>query len=87
MFHCVTCLPYLQNGTASRSRPGIPLASEPVGFGQKYDATVDIPLDNMNVMNLCLTLIYFNLMKVHISFSRWAFVLICVLCSMNVTGS
>ncbi|KAI9177233.1 hypothetical protein LWI28_012657 [Acer negundo] len=36
------------NGTASRSRPGIPLASEPVGFGQKYDATVDIPLDNMN---------------------------------------
>lgn len=41
----------MQNGAAA---PGlgshIPhLASEPVGFGQKYDATVDIPLDNMSV--------------------------------------
>lgn len=26
-----------------------PLSSEPLGFGQKHDATVDIPLDTMNV--------------------------------------
>ncbi|KAF7809451.1 secretory carrier-associated membrane protein 4 [Senna tora] len=25
-----------------------PLSSEPLGFGQRHDATVDIPLDNMN---------------------------------------
>ncbi|KAL5794677.1 hypothetical protein ACOSP7_003271 [Xanthoceras sorbifolium] len=37
------------NGTATGARPGIPpRVSEPVGFGQKYDATVDIPLDTMN---------------------------------------
>ncbi|KAE8732226.1 SCAMP family protein isoform 4 [Hibiscus syriacus] len=28
--------------------PARPLASEPLGFGQKHDATVDIPLDTMN---------------------------------------
>ncbi|XP_039072042.1 secretory carrier-associated membrane protein 4-like [Hibiscus syriacus] len=28
--------------------PARPLASEPRGFGQKHDATVDIPLDTMN---------------------------------------
>lgn len=30
----------------------VPAASRPVEFGQSLDATVDIPLDNMNVMTL-----------------------------------
>ncbi|KAH0914620.1 hypothetical protein HID58_029066 [Brassica napus] len=29
----------------------VPAASRPVGFGQSLDATVDIPLDNMNVVD------------------------------------
>jgi hypothetical protein len=28
----------------------VPAASRPVEYGQSLDATVDIPLDNMNVM-------------------------------------
>lgn len=42
----------LQNGAgAPKSKSRVPpLASEPLGFGQKHDATVDIPLDTMNVM-------------------------------------
>ncbi|XP_030535465.2 secretory carrier-associated membrane protein 4 [Rhodamnia argentea] len=37
------------NGTAPASKSRLPpLASEPLGFGQKYDATVDIPLDTMS---------------------------------------
>ncbi|KAL9451025.1 hypothetical protein AB3S75_012721 [Citrus x aurantiifolia] len=38
------------NGPAARaSRSQVPsVTSEPIGFGQKYGATVDIPLDNMN---------------------------------------
>ncbi|KAK3435278.1 hypothetical protein EUGRSUZ_D02626 [Eucalyptus grandis] len=36
-------------GTAPASKSRLPpLASEPLGFGQKHDATVDIPLDTMN---------------------------------------
>lgn len=42
----------LQNG-----KPRIPpLASEPLGFGQKHDATVDIPLDTMNVRQLLFSI-------------------------------
>lgn len=46
----------LQNGTAapgSKSRIP-PLASEPLGFGQRHDATVDIPLDTTNVLSLLI---------------------------------
>jgi hypothetical protein len=35
------------NGAGSKSRVP-PLASEPLGFGQRHDATVDIPLDTSN---------------------------------------
>lgn len=35
------------NGVGSKSRVP-PLASEPAGFGQRHDATVDIPLDTSN---------------------------------------
>ncbi|XP_004512452.1 secretory carrier-associated membrane protein 4 [Cicer arietinum] len=35
------------NGAGSKSRVP-PLTSEPVGFGQRHDATVDIPLDTSN---------------------------------------
>ncbi|OMO98757.1 Secretory carrier membrane protein [Corchorus olitorius] len=37
--------PFSNGGAVAPARP---LASEPLGFGQKHDATVDIPLDNMN---------------------------------------
>ncbi|KAH9753172.1 Secretory carrier-associated membrane protein 4 [Citrus sinensis] len=39
-----------ENGPAApASRSQVPsVTSEPIGFGQKYGATVDIPLDNMN---------------------------------------
>ena len=47
LFGVTYCEP-LQNGGAVA--PAQPLASEPLGFGQKHDATVDIPLDTMNVM-------------------------------------
>ncbi|XP_031267855.1 secretory carrier-associated membrane protein 4 [Pistacia vera] len=41
--------PFSKGAAAPGSRSHIPhFPSEPVGFGQKYDATVDIPLDNMN---------------------------------------
>ncbi|XP_044466192.1 secretory carrier-associated membrane protein 4-like [Mangifera indica] len=41
--------PFSNGVAAPGSRSHIPhLASEPMGFGQKYDATVNIPLDNMN---------------------------------------
>lgn len=43
----------MQNGAAPGSKSRIPpLASEPLGFGQRHDATVDIPLDNKNVMTV-----------------------------------
>lgn len=43
----------LQNGVAApRSKARVPPASDTLGFGQKYDATVDIPLDTMNVRKL-----------------------------------
>lgn len=39
----------LQNGGGSKSR--IPkVVANTLGFGQKHDATVDIPLDTMNVI-------------------------------------
>lgn len=43
----------LQNGvSAKKSKARVPpAASDSLGFGQKHDATVDIPLDTMNVMN------------------------------------
>ncbi|KAF8380754.1 hypothetical protein HHK36_028244 [Tetracentron sinense] len=38
-----------RNATAPGSRSRLPpLAPEPLGFGHKHDATVDIPLDTMN---------------------------------------
>lgn len=46
----------LQNGAAapgSKSRIP-PLASESLGFGQRHDATVDIPLDTKNVISLLI---------------------------------
>lgn len=44
----------LKNGAAGpRSKPHIPpLGSETLGFGQKHDAIVDIPLDTLNVVKL-----------------------------------
>ncbi|KAH9687197.1 Secretory carrier-associated membrane protein 4 [Citrus sinensis] len=41
---------FFSNGPAApASRSQVPsVTSEPIGFGQKYGATVDIPLDNMN---------------------------------------
>jgi len=44
---------FLQNGVGSKSRVP-PLASEPAGFGQRHDATVDIPLDTSNVMSFLM---------------------------------
>lgn len=46
------CLFYLQNGsTAPGSKSRIPqMVANTLGFGQKHDATVDIPLDSMNVI-------------------------------------
>ncbi|KAA3456333.1 secretory carrier-associated membrane protein 4 [Gossypium australe] len=41
--------PFSNGGSVAPARP---LASEPLGFGQKHDATVDIPLDSMNVMKI-----------------------------------
>ncbi|KAG4989203.1 hypothetical protein JHK85_032186 [Glycine max] len=43
-----------ENGaTAPASKSCIPsLASESLGFGQRHDDTVDIPLDTTNVMSL-----------------------------------
>ena len=47
----------LQNGAAPASNLRVPpAASEPLGFGQRHDPTVDIPLDNMNVMTLLIQL-------------------------------
>jgi len=45
---------FFQNGaTAPASKSCIPsLASESLGFGQRHDDTVDIPLDTTNVMSL-----------------------------------
>lgn len=43
----------LQNGAAApASKARVPPASNSLGFGQKHDATVDIPLDTMNVRKL-----------------------------------
>jgi len=39
-----SCYWFLQNGARSP-----PVASEPLGYGQRHDATVDIPLDTTNV--------------------------------------
>ena len=53
----VTYYESLQNGGVVA--PARPLASKPLGFGQKHDATVDIPLDTMNVMKflyLCISI-------------------------------
>lgn len=50
----VTYCESLQNGGAVA--PARPLASEPLGFGQKHDAIVDIPLDTMNVMKFLFPL-------------------------------
>jgi hypothetical protein len=54
----------LKNGTAGPgSKPRIPpLGSETLGFGQKHDATVDIPLDTMNVMKLLFLLLFFSVL-------------------------
>lgn len=42
---------WLQNGnSATGSKSRIPqMVANTLGFGQKHDATVDIPLDSMNV--------------------------------------
>lgn len=47
-------LSLLQNGKATpASKSRIPqMVASTLGFGQKHDATVDIPLDSMNVMPL-----------------------------------
>ncbi|XVE65372.1 hypothetical protein DITRI_Ditri07aG0175400 [Diplodiscus trichospermus] len=37
--------PFSNGGAVAPARP---LASDPLGFGQKHDATVDIPLNTMN---------------------------------------
>lgn len=43
----------LQNGAAAPgTKARVPPASGTLGFGQKHDATVDIPLDTMNVRKL-----------------------------------
>lgn len=50
----------LKNGAAGpRSKPHIPpFGSETLGFGQKHDATVDIPLDSMNVVKLLFPFLF-----------------------------
>lgn len=40
----------LQKGAGGAGR--VPASSKPVGFGNNLDATVDIPLDTMNVRTL-----------------------------------
>lgn len=44
---------WLQNGDAAApgSKSRVPqMVASSLGFGQKHDATVDIPLDSMNVI-------------------------------------
>jgi len=53
MFFILFVVEFLQNGVGSKSRVP-PLASEPAGFGQRHDATVDIPLDTSNVMSFLM---------------------------------
>jgi hypothetical protein len=53
VFFILFIVEILQNGAGSKSRVP-PLASEPLGFGQRHDATVDIPLDTSNVMSLLM---------------------------------
>lgn len=43
---------YLQKGAGGAGR--VPVSSRPVGFGNNLDATVDIPLDTVNVRTLVL---------------------------------
>lgn len=58
----------LQNGKAApASKSRIPqMVASTLGFGQKHDATVDIPLDSMNVMPLifyiCISYIMLELL-------------------------
>ena len=56
--HGVTCLGFLQKGaSAPASKARIPpLGHEAMGYGHN-DATVDIPLDTMNVMRLVFLLL------------------------------
>jgi len=56
--HGVTCLGFLQKGAvAPASKARIPpLGHEAMGFGHN-DATVDIPLDTMNVMKFVVSLL------------------------------
>ena len=59
MLFGVTYCESLQNGGAVA--PTRPLASKPLDFGQKHDATVDIPLDAMNVMKFLFPLHFYSL--------------------------
>ena len=59
LFDCVINWEPLQKGAAPGSKPRIPpLGSGTLGFGQKHDATADIPLDTMSVMKLLLALLF-----------------------------
>lgn len=52
MFFILFIVEILQNGAGSKSR--VPPSSEPLGFGQRHDATVDIPLETSNVMSFVM---------------------------------
>ena len=52
----------LKNGAAGpRSKAHIPpLGPETLGFGRKHDATVDIPLDTLNVVKLLYNFLFYS---------------------------
>lgn len=57
--HAVYCFPLQKVATAPGSRSRVPpAASANLGFNDKYDATVDIPLDTLNVMKLNLPMCF-----------------------------
>lgn len=53
-----SCYWFLQNRARSP-----PVASEPLGYGQRHDATVDIPLDTTNVMSLLIQRLYLKTVR------------------------
>lgn len=50
---CIICIFLQKGGSAPASKSRFPqMIASTLGFGQKHDATDDVPLDSMNVMKL-----------------------------------
>ena len=50
----------MQNGPRSKNQ--VAAASGSLGFGQKHDAIVDIPLDTMNVCSVPLSYVLYTIL-------------------------